>query len=653
MSELPTPSGVPQLRPPPTDGTHHASGLHVNTATLEEKQEQPINMFRIMISPESEKVSDMGHTSGNAPESSISLRDIPAELRQEIYKAYFEIGRPDGPNSFPTSEDPFVAALRPCDVLYKEILHSAYQHLYVEVDVRQPLQRFFSFRLDAVSLLTNVDLQFMLFDSSRRLCEFDALGRLLPPHEATDANIDPALDLLSHSTRLRILSVYFDCFSYGTTSIKVYLKRILEQNTRKLREFHLRMGTWLSYAIDPTKREAEGLLNSMDHVEAGGRWVEVQREMGWPWKEDQWTAEFHWVLDSAAHPISRYYARHHDYGKENGKPTIAEWGFIIFSRSHGLSCGLYQTPSSPSNISFDDQQFYHHISPFLPPLPHYFLFSPGLLLVIKRQAQNNMGGWRFIPFWKKRKPKYRLLAYNKHRTARLFRLPEPLGARKRSLTIPLLDGSHNHQRTIKQRDSRLLTTLPLEIREIIWHHSLGNMQIAVYFKDGHLIRNPGGPEPLPAPKLRQGLLSLLLACRQSYSETVNLLYSANAFYLNVPQHLPYLSEILLPQRVAQISDIKLGWFLINPPELESHGFQEWVEACQYLASLPGLQNLRVEIEGDSPWILHEAELLRPLALIKQTKIFQLVLHWLPGNKKLPEMDCEIIRVPRGRHFSPE
>ncbi|CAG8976219.1 hypothetical protein HYALB_00010765 [Hymenoscyphus albidus] len=325
MSELPRPSEVPQLRPSHTDGKLHVCDRHFNTATLEEKQERPITMFRIMISPDSEQVGDMGHKSGTASESSLSLRDIPAELRQEIYKAYFEIGRPDGPNYFPTSEDPFIAALRPCDVLYKEILHFAYQHLYVEVDIRQPPQRFFSLRLDAVSLLTNIDLQFIRFDSNRRLYEYDALGGILPPHEATDAMIDPALDLLSHATRLRILSVYFDCFSFGTTSIEVWLKRILEQNnTRELREFHLRMGTWLSYAIDPTKKEAESLLNSMDHVEAGGRWVEVQREMWWPWKEDQWTAEFHWVLDSTAYPISHYYARHHGYEKESGRPTVLE-----------------------------------------------------------------------------------------------------------------------------------------------------------------------------------------------------------------------------------------------------------------------------------------------------------------------------------------
>lgn len=119
-----------------------------------------------------------------------------------------------------------------------------------------------------------------------------------------------------------------------------------------------------------------------------------------------------------------------------------------------------------------------------------------------------------FPFRRRQKPKYRLLAYNRRAPYRWLQLPKPLGHRTRALTIPLPEASRSQQ-TIVQSKSTLLTKLPGEIRTPIWDYCLADMTFSLYFENGCLIRSDRGPEPLPAPPLRQGLLSLFLACRQT------------------------------------------------------------------------------------------------------------------------------------------
>ncbi|KAH8679053.1 hypothetical protein BGZ60DRAFT_402431 [Tricladium varicosporioides] len=227
----------------------------------------------------------------------------------------------------------------------------------------------------------------------------------------------------------------------------------------------------------------------------------------------------------------------------------------------------------------------------------------------------------------------------------ILSIPKPPKIRKRTLTLPLPAKSSRKQMTSDQAQS-ILFKLPFEVRLVIWKFSIGGMTLRLTAQGGHLYQNTPYP-PGWVPKY--GMLSLLLACRRSYSEAIDLLYSSNVLRFGLCRGLVHLDWIFLPQRLQKISDIKIGWLFKRRLEVGSPMFKEWTSVWQGLIKFSGLRRLRVhlKISHDTDyWSQNEVEILEPLSHLTRPQVFELTLSWPAGPRGLPVGIYQVKRVSR-------
>lgn len=276
--------------------------------------------------------------------------------------------------------------------------------------------------------------------------------------------------------------------------------------------------------------------------------------------------------------------------------------------------------------------------------------------------------------------------------------------RQRALTLPLPfevtssmelgDTPGTRQRTIDQSGSLLLTKLPLELRLRIYHHILGSMLIHVLRRDitkphvQHVACRAADKQAhwtlrelcwkhdrgtvectsTHANQSKDSLLALPMTCRQmygtvsfpgtllsymhllsvsatanrsnSYSETIDILYSANTINIAYYETLPQLQSCICPQRFNRIRSLEVfAPFFLAVPYSRPGGFEErpWEEMWETITAMKGLQNLRVRVEivlkdhdvsmtGDQ-----EAQLFRPLMALNGLKTFEIDVSWPAGE----------------------
>lgn len=231
------------------------------------------------------------------------------------------------------------------------------------------------------------------------------------------------------------------------------------------------------------------------------------------------------------------------------------------------------------------------------------------------------------------------------------RTREPLMKKSRPSGGPLQSGPVPYirinitQTTIPEvrSTSMLLTSIPLEIRQQIFHHVLGGRNL-------HLVRVPGSvmcspkrripwksEHPLPEhfPTAFDTLdLALLRTCRQIYIEAISIVYGSNVFNLEDPAVLMFLYEHQwLRSRLMAIKHVEMQWLWNH-----THFFEDQWERFWRLISTMTLRSLKLcclprgLLLGDNWWRV------RPMLAvhgIRHVEIeFQGVDKWKPEAKDL-------------------
>ncbi|KAJ5389891.1 uncharacterized protein N7496_000959 [Penicillium cataractarum] len=113
-----------------------------------------------------------------------------------------------------------------------------------------------------------------------------------------------------------------------------------------------------------------------------------------------------------------------------------------------------------------------------------------------------------------------------------------------------------------------------------------------------------------------GLLGLVLTCRQIFSESIHLLYATNTFEFSIPWSLPYLQPTIPSEYWECIRAVELRWsfpghWLPTKDPVRaiyvSAGRAQWLETCRSLKQLPALRSF-VLVLGSS-WFSEPVEKL--------------------------------------------
>lgn len=126
-----------------------------------------------------------------------------------------------------------------------------------------------------------------------------------------------------------------------------------------------------------------------------------------------------------------------------------------------------------------------------------------------------------------------------------------------------------------------------------------------------------------------------------YTEAVSVLYEGNIFDIDHLDTLFYLRRSVLPRRMNQIRSLNFVWYFRTRPDTAAPPFDlnTWNEACEVVAGLSGLQDLRVHLDGHggiqagANWKHEWGPVLDPLMRIKPARKFDVFLPW-------SEEDCE-------------
>ncbi|KAJ5123605.1 hypothetical protein N7448_009702 [Penicillium atrosanguineum] len=187
------------------------------------------------------------------------------------------------------------------------------------------------------------------------------------------------------------------------------------------------------------------------------------------------------------------------------------------------------------------------------------------------------------------------------------------------------------QRTADQSQSRLLSTLPAEIRRVIWRHAVGGQLLHMARVPNRLVAlECAQPKDLTKdletlrhdcwcmtrigalrgtitrvyraknsaqPTRPANLLPLLQTCRLVYTEAVSMLYQDNIFDIDHVDTLLYIQRCILPQRLHQITRLNYSWDFSQPVYPDSPQYKTWREACIGLLSLSRLQELTIHLTG--------------------------------------------------------
>ena len=227
--------------------------------------------------------------------------------------------------------------------------------------------------------------------------------------------------------------------------------------------------------------------------------------------------------------------------------------------------------------------------------------------------------------------------------------------------------SSGRQRTADQSQSRLISTLPSEIRLVIWRHAVGGQLLHMARVPNRLVAlECAQPKDLTKdletlrhdcwcmtrigalrgtitrvyraknsaqPTRPTNLLPLLQTCRLVYAESVSMLYQDNIFDIDHVDTLLYMKRCILPQRLHQITRLNYSWDFSQPVYPDSPRYKTWCEACNVLLSLSRLQELTIHLTGtfDVTSEYYESKswmpLLDGLKQVKATRRYDVYIPW--------------------------
>ncbi|PYH98227.1 hypothetical protein BO71DRAFT_345547 [Aspergillus ellipticus CBS 707.79] len=175
-----------------------------------------------------------------------------------------------------------------------------------------------------------------------------------------------------------------------------------------------------------------------------------------------------------------------------------------------------------------------------------------------------------------------------------------------------------------QHQSALLARLSPELRLMIWEMVLGGMRIHIVQRTNRRMGHILCPRTGSCEICRGGhrsmkdvpgrLLALSMTCKQIYCESIGMLYSLNTFEFSNTWSLTYLRPTIPGDFWDAIRAVELRWafpghFLPCKDTVKSiyfsAGRQQWVETCQAVTCMPGLQTFTLQLSGS--WFCEPVE----------------------------------------------
>ncbi len=263
-----------------------------------------------------------------------------------------------------------------------------------------------------------------------------------------------------------------------------------------------------------------------------------------------------------------------------------------------------------------------------------------------------------------------------------------LSTQRSLLTIPSLEEAHTLPAN-PQLQCKLVSSLPFEIRQLIWYFYAGNMKLHLAVREneegarlfsalcvgkhfcpqaqiwgtwnGLVFSELGAREQRPK-NTRLYIIPLLLTCRQMsvllddkrlskfaysrsrYSEVMNTFLLKNTFIMEEPEIIRFMPRFLLQQRIDTIQSLRFNWAIgSGPPQLPALDLREsvstklckawwneWFEIWQQFGTMKSLRELRVLLlfQNDSWQTLEHSKLdtlVAPMREITTPRSFELQL----------------------------
>ncbi|KAF4636070.1 hypothetical protein G7Y89_g2014 [Cudoniella acicularis] len=170
-----------------------------------------------------------------------------------------------------------------------------------------------------------------------------------------------------------------------------------------------------------------------------------------------------------------------------------------------------------------------------------------------------------------------------------------------------------------QSKCTILTKFPPNVRQRIWRYTISNHIIAISRGQGCLIHSLQNEEASEIPgtsNTSSRISSLIKTCRQTYNETIHLLYTTNQFRLLQNDNLCDLQRTILPQRFSSIRSLALHWqirddetfqrdesgaWMTNvPPPWD---IATWETTCFLLKKMFALKQLMIHVRG--PFMINQ------------------------------------------------
>ena len=228
------------------------------------------------------------------------------------------------------------------------------------------------------------------------------------------------------------------------------------------------------------------------------------------------------------------------------------------------------------------------------------------------------------------------------------------------------------QRKQSQRQS-LFSTLPIEIRRLIYQEIIVGdtpnfriLQKRYQPRLGHLRHAPrpdrvvfddswwgrvGTHHDLCHCCAREetdgDLLALLLTCRQTYSEAIDLLYQLPVFEFKDPSTLLAFRPTVLPQRLNAIKAVHLAWEVKADALLLKPGMRRWRQCCEILSKMYGLRQLTVVLQGRVASSDTVRGYMQHLRLIRHVDEFVVGLAWKCDLRMYEDGHAPFLLVKRG------
>ncbi|KAF2491697.1 hypothetical protein BU16DRAFT_584907 [Lophium mytilinum] len=261
--------------------------------------------------------------------------------------------------------------------------------------------------------------------------------------------------------------------------------------------------------------------------------------------------------------------------------------------------------------------------------------------------------------------------------------PRARPVRERTLSLYNIESLQSS--TEHQAQSSFLSKLPLELCLPIYEELLrGNMfHIWMDSEAGppptHRLRSEycaenyhpnRGLKCFRSRKMSEGnFLSLLLTCRKMYTESVEVLYTANTFRPDDANSFLWMSNWILPQRFQAIRSLQLHYYVwshtswkdqvsVLPTKARNnpilHGkyrpgsSEDWTHVWIVIASMRGLRKLEVELtaasELKSIWLAQEVVMLEAVKAVTSPSNFLLTLPFAgsPHSHEMYPSLCQVV-----------